>query len=214
MRTSDGVRRGHNGPVEAPPRAVGSSLRLLPNALTIVRLVALVPFCVLLARAEDGQSVAAGLLFGAASLTDWFDGWLARRLGVQSRFGRLADPLADRLLIGSGTILLWYHDRLPAVVMLLIVGRDVLLLSGLSLLRDRGYELSVILLGKTATFVLMAGLGLTMLTDPGTDWPGVVLYTGIALSVAAGILYVLTVPARLRAARTGAGSGGTSSKVS
>lgn len=186
----------------------------MPNALTVVRLVALLPFCVLLYRADGGHSVAAGLLFGAASLTDWFDGWLARRLGVQSRFGRLADPLADRLLIGSGTILLWYHDRLPAAVLLLIVGRDVLLLSGLSLLRDRGYELSVILLGKTATFVLMAGLGLTMLTQPGTTWPDVVLYAGIALSVAAGVLYVVTVPARLRAARAAPSRGGSTSKAS
>lgn len=193
---------------------MASPLRHVPNALTIVRLVALVPFCVLLALADDGHSVTAGLLFGAASLTDWFDGWLARRLAVQSRFGRLVDPLADRLLIGSATVLLWYHDRLPAVVMLLIVGRDVLLLSGLSLLRDRGYELSVVLLGKTATFVLMAGLGLTMLTEPGTGWPDVVLYTGIALSVAAGILYALTVPARLRAARGAPSRGGPSSKVS
>jgi CDP-diacylglycerol--glycerol-3-phosphate 3-phosphatidyltransferase len=92
---------------------VASPLRHVPNALTIVRLVALVPFCVLLAVADDGHSVTAGLLFGAASLTDWFDGWLARRLAVQSRFGRLVDPLADRLLIGSATVLLWYHDRLP-----------------------------------------------------------------------------------------------------
>ncbi len=196
------------------PRAVASPLRGLPNALTVVRLVALVPFCVLLARSDDGYSVTAGLLFGAASLTDWFDGWLARRLGVQSRFGRLADPLADRLLIGSATILLWFHDRVPAVVMLLIVGRDVLLISGFSLLRDRGYELSVILLGKTATFVLMAGLGLTMLTRPGTAWPEVVLYVGIALSVTAGVLYVVTVPARLRAARGAVSSGGSSSKAS
>ncbi len=90
----------HGPPILAgmATRAVPRPLAQLPNALTIVRLVALVPFCVLLARAEDGQSVAAGLLFGAASLTDWFDGWLARRLGVQSRFGRLADPLADRLV--------------------------------------------------------------------------------------------------------------------
>jgi CDP-diacylglycerol--glycerol-3-phosphate 3-phosphatidyltransferase len=198
--------------VQESPR-VASPLRHVPNVLTTLRLVALVPFVVLLARADGGHSVAAGLLFGAASLTDWFDGWLARRLHVQSRYGRLVDPLADRLLIGTAAVLLWHHDRLPLVVVLLIVGRDVLLLSGLSLLRDRGYELSVLYLGKTATFVLMAGLGLVMLTEPGTRWVTGVLYVGIALSIAAGVVYVLTVPARLRAAR-GARLGGPPSRTS
>ena len=85
----------------------------LPNALTVARLVALPFFWVLLAGAPDGQSVAAGVLFAVASLTDWLDGYLARRLQYSTRFGRMADPLADRLLIDSAVLLLWWHDRLP-----------------------------------------------------------------------------------------------------
>ena len=64
-------------------------------------------------RRDGGRSALAFVIFGVASLTDWFDGWLARRYGSFSRFGRLADPLADRLLIDSAVILLWHHGRLP-----------------------------------------------------------------------------------------------------
>ena len=172
--------------------------RHVPNVLTVARLVAIPFFVVLLLDADGGHSVAAGLLFGAASVTDWFDGYLARRLDVQSRFGRLADPLADRLLIAAAVLLLWHHDRIPAIAAILVLGRDLVLLSGFGLVADRGYELSVIYLGKTATFVLMGALGLLMLTRPGTVVPDLLLVVGIALSLAAGAVYVVTVARRLR----------------
>ena len=189
-------------------------MRHVPNVLTTLRLLAIPPFAWLLVRSDDGHSVAAGMLFVAASLTDYVDGYLARRLAVQSRFGRLADPLADRLLIATAVILLWHDGRVPLLAAVLILGRDVALISGLSLVAERGYELSVIYLGKTATFVLMAGLGLVMLTSSGTRWPTVVLGIGIVLSIAAGIVYAVTVPKRLRSAPGGPTSGGSTSRAS
>jgi len=170
----------------------------LPNVLTVLRLLAIPVFVWILAGAAGGHSVAAGLIFGAASVTDYLDGYLARRLDAPSRFGRLADPAADRLLIASAVILLYHHGRIPLVALLLVVGRDLALLSGFSVAADRGYELSVLYIGKTATFVLMAALGLLMLTSPGTAWPRLLLYGGIALSIAAGIVYAATVRQRLR----------------
>ena len=166
--------------------------------LTAARLVAIPFFIVLELGASGGHSWPAGLLFAAASLTDWFDGYLARRLNVSTRFGRLADPLADRLLIASAVILLWHHDRVPLLVLALVIGRDLLLVGGLSVAADRGYELSVLYLGKTATSVLMAGLGLTMFSHAGATVPAVVLDVGVALSLAAGGVYVATVARRYR----------------
>lgn len=171
-------------------------MRHLPNALTLARLAAIPVFIAVLWDAPGGHSVLAAWLFGAASITDYLDGYLARRLDVQSRFGRLADPLADRLLIGSAVVLLYSHDRVPLLVPLLVLGRDLILLSGLGLAADKGYELSVIYLGKTATFVLMAALAFVMLTTPGTLWPDVLLYIGIGLSLAAGAVYAVTVSRR------------------
>ena len=95
-------------------------MRYVPNALTIARLAAIPVFIVVLWDAPGGHSVLAALIFGVASITDYLDGYLARRLNVQSRFGRLADPLADRLLIASAVLLLYYHDRVPLFVPLLV----------------------------------------------------------------------------------------------
>lgn len=166
-------------------------IRHLPNALTTLRLLAIPPFAILLARAGDGESVAAGVLFAAAAVTDWFDGYLARRFDIASRFGRLADPLADRLLIGCAVIILYLHDRIPLLVPLLVVGRDLLLIAGFGVVAERGYELSVIRLGKTATFILMAALALTMVTHRGAVIPAITLWVGIALSLAAAVVYAI-----------------------
>ena len=110
------------------------------------------------------------MLFGAAGITDQIDGFLARRWHVESAFGRIADPLADRLLIDVTVILLWHVDRLPWVA-LLIPARDVALMLATPLAVGRGYRFEVNFLGKVATWVLYASLALVMLTPAGTDWP-------------------------------------------
>jgi CDP-diacylglycerol--glycerol-3-phosphate 3-phosphatidyltransferase len=159
-------------------------LARLPNALTIARLAVLPLFWWVLVEARHGRSVPAFVIFGLASLTDWFDGWLARRHGSFSRFGRLADPLADRLLIDSAVILLWYHGRLPLLAPALILGRDVVLALGIGSAARHGYELSVVCLGKTATH--------------DASWPPVLFWAGLGLSLAAGIVYLVSVRARSR----------------
>jgi CDP-diacylglycerol--glycerol-3-phosphate 3-phosphatidyltransferase len=174
-------------------------LARLPNALTIARLAALPVFWWVMLESDDGSSTLAFVIFGVASLTDWFDGWLARRYGSFSRFGRLADPLADRLLIDSAVILLWYQGRLPLLAPALILGRDIVLAFGIGSAARHGYELSVIYLGKTATSVLMVGLGMMLLMPPSASWPEVLFWAGLGLSLVAGIVYLVSVRARARA---------------
>ena len=145
----------------------------LPNALTVARLVALPFFWVLLAGAPDGHSVAAGVLFAAASLTDWFDGYLARRLQLLDPLrpdGRPARrPPADRLG-GAAPVV----ARPPAAgsCRVLILSRDIVLLVAQRAAAARGYELTVIYLGKAATAILMVGLGLIMVTPPDVALAG------------------------------------------
>jgi CDP-diacylglycerol--glycerol-3-phosphate 3-phosphatidyltransferase len=178
------------------------AVRQIPNILTTLRLLAIPVFVVALWTATHGRSWVAGLIFAGASITDWFDGYLARRLAVQSRYGRLVDPLADRLLIASAVLILWHRDRVPLVAVILILGRDAVLLSGLGLAAaERGYELSVVYIGKAATFVLMTALGLTMVVPADALVPRVLLYVGIALSLVAGAVYVVTARGRLRRAQ-------------
>src|SRR5918996_5820030 len=104
--------------------ATSAPLSQVPNALTVARLVVIPAFVVLLLLADEGKSWPAAILFGAAGVTDQIDGWLARRWRVESAFGKIADPLADRLLIDAAVLLLWHADRLPWVA-LAIPARDV-----------------------------------------------------------------------------------------
>jgi CDP-diacylglycerol--glycerol-3-phosphate 3-phosphatidyltransferase len=169
--------------------AVSPTLARLPNALTIARLAAIPVFVWLLVRADGGHSWAAAIVFGAAGVTDQLDGWLARRWHVESAFGKVADPLADRLMIDAAVILLLWADRLPWAA-LLILGRDALLLAGYKVVVPRGYELSVNFVGKVATWLLYAGLGFVLATHAGTSWPLWIFWIGIGCALAAFALYL------------------------
>jgi CDP-diacylglycerol--glycerol-3-phosphate 3-phosphatidyltransferase len=165
--------------------------RSIPNALTIARFGAIPVFVWLYLEAGDGAAWGAGIFFAAAALTDQLDGYLARRWHVESAFGKVADPLADRLMIGTAAILMLATGRIPILAALVILGRDVALVLGYRLLSPGGYELEVTLLGKTATWVIYASLGLVLVTPEGTTLPIVLLWIGIALSLAAGVQYAL-----------------------
>jgi CDP-diacylglycerol--glycerol-3-phosphate 3-phosphatidyltransferase len=156
--------------------------RHLPNALTIGRLVLLPVFIVLLATCDGGRSWAAAIIFGIAGITDQIDGFLARRWHVESAFGKIADPLADRLMIDAAVLLLLHADRLPWIA-LLIPARDVIALVATPILLGRGYEFQVNLLGKIATWLLYASLAFVMVTHKGTDWPLWIFWAGLALGL-------------------------------
>src|SRR5215831_12271984 len=139
-------------------RAVPAPLAQLPNALTIFRLVLIPVFVVLMIDAGDSPSWPAGIVFAVAGVTDQLDGWLARRWRVESQFGRIADPLADRLMIDAAVILLVVYGRLPWAGLIVILARDGLLLVGSRLLAPRGIDLDVNLAGKAATWLLYAAI--------------------------------------------------------
>ena len=164
-------------------RAVPAPLAQLPNALTIARLALIPAYVALILRADGGRSWPAAIVFGVAGITDQVDGFLARRWNVESSFGKIADPLADRLMIDAAVILLWHAGRLPWVA-LAIPLRDVLLLVGYKPAVGRGYTFEVNLLGKVATWLLYASLAFVMVTRDGTTWPVVIFWIGLALAVA------------------------------
>jgi CDP-diacylglycerol--glycerol-3-phosphate 3-phosphatidyltransferase len=171
--------------------AVSAPLARVPNALTIARLALIPVFIALLFPADGGKSWPAAIVFAIAGITDQIDGWLARRWRVESDFGRVADPLADRLMIDAAVVLLVLeHHRLPWIALALIVARDALLIGGYKFLMPEGYELNVNFLGKAATWLLYASLAFVMVTSEGTDWPLWIFWTGLGLALAAGALYL------------------------
>jgi CDP-diacylglycerol--glycerol-3-phosphate 3-phosphatidyltransferase len=163
--------------------------RHIPNALTILRFGAIPVFVWLFLDAGDEAAWGAGIFFAAAALTDQLDGYLARRWHVQSGFGKIADPLADRLMIIVAVVLLWLEGRLPLAAMLIVLARDVVLVLGYKIVVPRGYEFEVHFLGKLATWVLYASLCFVIVTDKGTDWPLALFWIGVALAIVAGLEY-------------------------
>ena len=169
-------------------RAVPSPLAQLPNALTVARLLLIPIFVALLVPAEGGESWAAAIVFAVAGVTDQVDGFLARRWHVESAFGKIADPLADRLMIDAAVILLFWHDRLPWIA-LLIPARDLALILLTPLAIGRGYRFEVNLVGKAATWLLYASLAFVMVTAEGTDWPLWIFWAGVALALVSLVGY-------------------------
>jgi len=170
-------------------RAVPAPLAAIPNVLTIGRLVLIPVYVTLILASDGGHSWAAALVFGVAAITDQVDGWLARRWRVESEFGKVADPLADRLMIDAAVILLWHAGRLPWVA-LAIPARDLALIAGYKLIVGRGYELAVNLAGKAATWLLYASLAFIMVTRQGTDWPRWLFWSGFALAAVSLVGYL------------------------
>jgi CDP-diacylglycerol--glycerol-3-phosphate 3-phosphatidyltransferase len=178
--------------------AVPAPLAQLPNALTVSRLVLIPIFVVLMVQAGDAHSWPAGILFGAAGVTDQIDGFLARAWRVESRFGKIADPLADRLMIDAAVILLVVYGRLPWAGLVVIAARDLLLLVGWRLLAPREIELDVNLLGKAATWILYAAVAFRIVTHDHTRWPVWLFWIGLAGAVIAAMFYVREARRQLR----------------
>src|SRR5436305_13210460 len=170
-------------------RAVPAPLAAIPNALTIARLALIPIFVVLIVSADDGHSWPAAIVFAVAAVTDQVDGFLARRWRVESEFGKVADPLADRLMIDAAVILLWWAGRLPWVA-LAIPARDLALVAGYKLVVGRGYELAVNFAGKAATWLLYASIAFIMVPRQGSHGPRCLFWAGFALAALSLIGYL------------------------
>lgn len=166
------------------------TLRQIPNVLTILRFAAIPLFAVLYVGAGDGPAWWAGVLFAAAAITDQLDGYLARHWHVESQFGKIADPLADRLMIGIAVLMLAADGRLPWVAAIIVLARDLLLVSGYKLVVGRGYDFEVTFAGKLATWILYFSLACMIVTQKNTDWPQWLFWVGVGLAVVAGAQYL------------------------
>src|SRR3972149_1973622 len=107
------------------PPGNGNKFWTIPNALSIARIFVSPILVVLLLSPDEKRSVIAAALFLAVCLTDWLDGYLARRMGIVTAFGKFLDPLADKLLIVTALIMLIPGDRIPAWMVAVIVEREL-----------------------------------------------------------------------------------------
>lgn len=128
----------------------------LPNLLTLVRIVMIPIFLIFSSSQNLSWQIIAAIIFAVASLTDYLDGYLARKWQVVSNFGKFADPLADKMLVMSAFIMLVGLDLAPAWVSALIICRE-LAVTGLRLLlvETGGEVLAAAMPGKIKTFTQM-----------------------------------------------------------
>jgi CDP-diacylglycerol--glycerol-3-phosphate 3-phosphatidyltransferase len=173
-----------------------SRLRWLPNALTVARLLALPLIIWMLTQASGRTDALAAWTFAAVAITDFIDGRLARALHAETTFGRLADPFADRMLVAVGLIGLIALDRMGPVGPLVVLIRDAALVLGVVLMRNSGIDLRVDMAGKISSFLVMAAVGLALLST--AEWIDVVFWIAVILSVATFVNYVRLAAKALR----------------
>jgi CDP-diacylglycerol---glycerol-3-phosphate 3-phosphatidyltransferase len=157
-----------------------------PNVLTVLRIL-LVPVLVaaLLADTQRGDVIAAAV-FALASITDWFDGWLARSRDQVTTFGKLMDPVADKLLVISALVSLVSLDRLAAWVAMVIIGREVLVTVARAAATQQGVVSSALQLGKWKTSLQVLAILLLIALHPAPWWVDAIVYATVALTLVSG----------------------------
>ncbi|RII27079.1 MAG: CDP-diacylglycerol--glycerol-3-phosphate 3-phosphatidyltransferase [Geobacter sp.] len=147
-------------------QANGSPILNIPNILTLLRIAAIPLLVVLLLSPSKEAGFWAAALFAVASLTDWLDGYLARRMGIVTVFGKFLDPIADKLIVMAALIMILPYDRVPAWMVLVILGREIIITGLRGIASTEGIVISASDLGKFKTiFQLVAIIALLLHYD-------------------------------------------------
>jgi CDP-diacylglycerol--glycerol-3-phosphate 3-phosphatidyltransferase len=173
----------------------------LPNALTLVRILA-VPVIVvaLLGETPDGDVIAA-VVFALAAFTDGLDGYIARRRRDVTTFGKLMDPLADKLLVIAALVSLVALDRLAAWVAMVIIAREIAVTGLRTIAAEQGVVIAASWLGKAKTALQVAAIFALIAFDPAPLWVDVLLYLAVAMTVISGADYFFGLRRRIEEER-------------
>jgi cardiolipin synthase (CMP-forming) len=206
--TDDAPPSAASGPPDSPAVSMFDGLWTIPNAFTLVRLLLLPVFLYVLFGLEN--RAAAAWMLGALGATDWVDGYLARRLGQVSEFGKIFDPTVDRLLFLVATTAIIIDGSIPLWFALAVLAREILvgLMMAVATIVYKMPRIDVTYWGKLATFLLMFSVpGFLMGNSemPGAEWFEVAAWAlgipGLILSYWTAIAYI---PQVRQAVATGA----------
>jgi CDP-diacylglycerol--glycerol-3-phosphate 3-phosphatidyltransferase len=165
----------------------------VPNVLTLLRIL-LVPVLVvaLLEETANGDILAA-VVFAIASLTDFVDGWLARSSNAVTTFGKLMDPIADKLLVIAALVSLVSLDRLAAWVAMVIIAREL----AVTIARAQAPEvIPAATLGKLKTVTQVVAIFFLILLHPAPGWVDALVYIAVAVTVVSGLTFFLSLRQR------------------
>ena len=134
-----------------------------PNTLTLFRVISAPVIVILLLLPNRLTALVAALIFSAAAITDYFDGYLARRYGLVSNLGKVMDPVADKLLVSSALIMLSSLGWMPAWIACIIIGRELAVTGLRNIIAQNRQDVSASSLGKYKTgFQIAAIIPLTL----------------------------------------------------
>jgi cardiolipin synthase (CMP-forming) len=177
----------------------------LPNLLTWLRII-LIPLFVGIFYFEKSwvsvanQNLVATVIFIAAAVTDWLDGWIARKFNQTSAFGAFLDPVADKLMVAAALIVLVQLNRVDAIIALIIIGREITI----SALREwmaqigQSKSIAVSFLGKVKTATQMVAIPMLLYHD--TIGPLDFQFIGNWLIYVAAVLTLVSMAYYLKAA--------------
>lgn len=169
----------------------------LPNKLTVMRVI-LIPFfiVILMCNCIPYNEWIALAIFIIASITDLFDGKIARKYNLVTNFGKLMDPLADKLLVCSALICLVELERIPSWMVIVIIAREFIISGFRSVAADSGIVIAASNVAKVKTVFQMIATGF-LIVDFGSFHPAtfiitqVVLYTAIVLTIVSLVDYLI-----------------------
>jgi len=168
----------------------------VPNVLTVARILLVPVLVVALLDGTRNGDVLAAVVFAVASLTDYVDGEIARRRGAVTTFGKLMDPLADKLLIVAALIALVSLHRLAAWVAMVIIARELVVTILRTAASAQGVITPAATLGKLKTVVQVA-MVMALIAVGSEPWVDVLVYLTVALTIASGADFVFGLRRRL-----------------
>jgi cardiolipin synthase len=191
-----GLRRG--GP-EPPQTRAGAPLRpfTIPNAIGYVRIALLGAFVAIAVSTDDGRDPVSTTCYVIAATSDYLDGIAARLTGQYSRLGALMDPLIDRLVVLAGVAVVWHFELLPRWALAVLVARELFMLVAVLAALRAGLDLHINWIGRIAVWPTMGAVGAALFGWEGFD--EVLLYVGLAGSIAASVEYGIDAVRELRA---------------
>jgi CDP-diacylglycerol--glycerol-3-phosphate 3-phosphatidyltransferase len=161
----------------------------LPNALTMLRILAVPVVVVALLDGTNNGDTLAAIVFALAAVTDGLDGYLARSRDAVTNFGKLVDPLADKLLITAALISLVSLGRCPAWVAMVIIAREFAVTTLRAVAAERGVVIQASWLGKVKTALQIAAVFGLIAADPSPLGVDLLVYAAVVMTVISGVDY-------------------------
>lgn len=168
----------------------------LPNILTLLRIVLVPVMVVIYYIGFYGWNYWAAGIFIAASITDFLDGMLARKLDLISDFGKLMDPIADKLLVTAALLILLEWGKTTAWVAVILIGREFVISAFRMLAASKGVVIAAGWSGKIKTVVQLVGISIILLGNPlfnliNIPMGEILIYISVALSIYSCAEYII-----------------------